>query len=1132
MNLAEIFKKYKGITQIQKICSFITNEDQKRIVFTKLLGSAPSMLAAYFIQLEKIQNPLFFVLPDKEEAAYFFNDLEGLFGEKEVRQKDKSILFFPASVKKEFTFNKPDPDYLLMRSDFIQKMLEGKKINAVVSYPEACAEKIITPKTYAKYVVSVNVGMQTDMELFKTKLDQHGFTLSSFVYEPGQYAVRGGIIDVFTFGYEQPKRIVFDDDIIESIRSFDIETQLSTEEHKSIKIMPDLENQVTLEQKRVVFDILEKDTLLWISDMQFIAEKVEQVKIQSEEYFSKADLEDEYARSSLAFSDSDSFIKKMLNFKTIEFKTRYSKKHDKTIEFNTESQRSFSKNIESFIQTLESNYKNGITNYIFTENPQQIKRLNSIIEDHAAVKSNPEKLLISCEMSLHEGFTDYDLKIAVFTDHQIFERYHKYHLRERSAKRAAISLKEFYDLKPGDFIVHIDHGIGRFAGLEKMVMNGREQESIKLVYKDNDVLNISIHSLHKLSRYSGKEGAEPKMHKLGTASWTQLKQKATKKVKAIAIDLIKLYAERKMKKAFAFSPDSFLQYELEASFFYEDTPDQQKATQDVKQDMESVHPMDRLVCGDVGFGKTEVAIRASFKAATDGKQVAVLVPTTILALQHFHTFSQRLEKFPVKIDFLSRFKNRSDQKKTIAALAKGEIDILIGTHRLLSKDIQFQDLGLVIVDEEQKFGVAAKEKLRTIKTEVDTLALTATPIPRTLQFSLMAARDLSVINTPPPNRYPITTELHVFNQDIIRDAIINEYKRNGQVFFIHNRVQNIQEIADFIRRICPEVTIAIAHGKMEPASLEKVMYDFINHDFDLLLCTTIIESGVDIPNVNTIIINNAHHIGLSDLHQLRGRVGRTNKKAFCYLLTPPLIQVTQNAQKRIAALEEFSELGSGFNIAMRDLDIRGAGNLLGAEQSGFIAEMGYDVFHKILDEAIAELKQNEGKDIAADDISQKSISNDCQIDTDLELLIPEKYVADIRERLNLYKRLDYSKDKHDLIKFENELTDRFGRIPEQTLELIRLIKLRWVGQLLGMEKINIRNNMLVGQFVTNENSEFFNGPVFGRILDHVKSNPNTCYLKEKNGTLFIYLKHINSISAALDVLNPVAQINEESTFYV
>lgn len=1097
--------------------------ESTRIHLKNVVGSSLGFIAATAFQ--HLFRTQLFVLNDKEEAAYLLNDLEHLLGED-------NVLFFPASYKMPYEHEAIDNSNVLLRAEVLNKINTGRKHLCIVTYPEALTEQVVTKAHLSKHTLELKKEEKISLEFITDVLLEYEFERSDYVVEPGQFSVRGGIVDIFSFSSDHPYRIEFFGNEIDSIRSFDSTTQLSVKILNECTIIPNVQTKLLQESRQTFLEFLPEDTVLWLQNFQLSCEKIEKLFGLAEEAYSKLDSVIRQLEPDELYCSRDRFSKQALGFSTVEFGNQTSLQAKREIRYQIQPQPSFNKNFNYLNDNLKSNLRNGLKNILFSDTAKQIERLYKIFEDISSNKERQAELFTPLLLSLHEGFIENELKLACYTDHQIFDRYHRFKLKNAfSKKNEALTLKELKGLVPGDYITHIDYGVGRYGGLETIEVNGKMQETIRLVYKDYDVVNISIHSLHRIAKYSGKEGAEPKINKLGTNTWATLKQKTKKKVKEIAFDLIQLYAKRKAMKGFRFTPDTYLQTELEASFIYEDTPDQVKATADVKRDMETDAPMDRLVCGDVGFGKTEVAIRAAFKAATDGKQVAVLVPTTILALQHYKTFSDRLRDFPVKVDYINRFKTSKQQKETFEKLAAGQIDILIGTHAIVGKQVKFRDLGLIIIDEEQKFGVAVKDKLKTLKTTVDTLTLTATPIPRTLQFSMMGSRDLSVISTAPPNRYPVQTELHTFNEEIIRDAIQFEVSRGGQVFFVHNRVQDIIEIAGMIQRLCPDVKVAIGHGQMDGDKLEAVMLGFVEGEFDVLVATTIIEAGLDISNANTIIINHAHMFGLSDLHQMRGRVGRSNKKAFCYLLTTPVSLLTNEARKRLKTIEEFSELGSGFNIAMRDLDIRGAGNLLGGEQSGFINEIGFEMYQKILDEAIQELRLEHSDLNIGDSFNQKVqqnstqqyFVNDCSIDTDMEILLPSDYVQNITERLNLYRELDDSKNEEQLHRFQEQLKDRFGPVPEEALELIQTVRLRWLAMEIGFEKMILKNNRLVGYFIPKQDSPYYQSETFSKVLRFVQKNQRLCKMKEHNGKLSLSFEHVKTIHAALACLQPILQ---------
>ncbi|MCG6190314.1 transcription-repair coupling factor [Maribellus maritimus] len=1091
-------KGHKNFIELQK--KLIAPPGEK-IYLQGCIGSfKTTLLASLFRQVKK--NFIVF-LNDREEAAYFYDDLNNLgWGE--------NTLFFPASFKRSIQYDSTEQENIVQRTEVLNKLLDKENSYFLVTYPEAVIETVISQAGLETNTLQVATGDKISIEFINEFLFEYGFERVDFVYEPGQFSVRGSIVDIFSFSHDDPYRIDFFGDEIDSIRSFNIDNQISKDSFKRITIVPNIHNSNIEGQRISLIEFLNDENIFVGNNLEQFFDFVTEIHRQT--ILAKADVEN--ILEQVITGDE---LKKQLQQETVfDFGSDLFFEPDSVLEFSNSRQPVFNKNFDMLGENLVEYRKNGYEIFILSGNEKQIERLTAIFHDtDINVKFTPVNFV------LHEGFVDNDLKICCYTDHQIFERYHRFKLKNRKAEREAISLKELNKLHPGDYVVHIDHGIGKFAGLVKTEVNGKIQEAIRLVYKDNDSLLVSIHSLHRISKYKGKEGAEPKINKLGTGAWQKMKNRTKAKVKDIAKELIALYAQRKAEKGFAFSDDTYLQTELEASFIYEDTPDQEKATIAVKEDMQKSMPMDRLVCGDVGFGKTEVAIRAAFKAVADSKQVAVLVPTTILALQHYKTFSERLEDFPAKIEFVSRLKSTSEIKSTLKDLADGKIDVIIGTHRLVSKDVKFKDLGLLIIDEEQKFGVSVKEKLKQFKVNVDTLTLTATPIPRTLQFSLMGARDLSIIQTPPPNRYPIHTEVHGFNDQLIREAISYEVERNGQVFFIHNRVQNIYEVEETLKRIVPGIKTGVGHGQMDGPKLEKVMLDFINGKFDVLIATTIIESGLDIPNANTIIINQAQNFGLSDLHQLRGRVGRSNKKAFCYLIAPPLSTINAESRRRLRALEEFSDLGSGFNIAMQDLDIRGAGNMLGAEQSGFIADIGFETYHRILNEAIQELKQEEFKGVFDEEDSKQTQAflnvkfvNDCQIDTDLELLFPADYIPGTSERMLLYRELDNIETEEQLKEFENNLIDRFGKLPQESSELLGVVSLRWKAIDLGMEKIILKNKKMICHFVSDQQSAFYRSDAFIQIVQFIQKRKLDGKMKESDQKLKLTFSNVPNIETA------------------
>nr|WP_262916105.1 transcription-repair coupling factor [Pedobacter montanisoli] len=1087
------------------------NSHKSKTQIKGLVGSADAFIAVttYFLQ----HKPQLFVFPNREEAAYFSSDLEALLG--------KEVLLFPASFRKAFEFTQVDTANVLARAEVLTELNHHSPYGKiVVTYPEALAEKVINRNVLEKNTLEISIGANLGIDFINEFLTDYDFERSDFVYEPGQFSIRGGIVDIFSFSHDLPYRIEFFGDTIESIRTFEIDSQLSVEEIKTLTIVPNVQAKFLTENNISLLEYIDKDTQLWFKDVAFALDVVKTGYRKADELWKALPQADKQQNPNwldpkFAFTDEKMLADLFQDFNVVEFGKQFFYRADETVFFDTKPQPSFNKDFSLLIHNFKENEKQHIHNFIFTNSAKQIERLYAILDDiDKTVKFVP------INISLREGFVDFEQKVAFYTDHQIFDRFYKYQLKKGYQRSQSITLKDLRELKPGDFVTHIDHGIGKYAGLEKVEVNGKVQEMIRLVYADNDLLYVNINSLNRIAKYSGKDGTVPKMNKLGTDAWDKLKRTTKKKVKDIARDLIRLYAMRKAQQGTAFAPDGYLETELEASFIYEDTPDQVKATAEVKKDMEAPHPMDRLICGDVGFGKTEIAIRAAFKAVANSKQVAILVPTTILALQHYKTFSSRLKDFPAKVDYINRFKTSKQIKETLELLAQGKIDIIIGTHRLLSKDVKFKDLGLMVIDEEQKFGVAAKEKLKTLRVNVDTLTLTATPIPRTLHFSLMGARDLSIMSTPPPNRQGVNTELHVFNDKLIQEAIQFELDRGGQVFFIHNRVNDLQQLGGLIQTLVPNARIGIAHGQLDGDALEDVMLAFINGEKDVLVATTIIEAGLDIPNANTIIINQAHMFGLSDLHQMRGRVGRSNKKAFCYLLTLPLSTLTTEARKRLSAIEEFSDLGSGFNIAMRDLDIRGSGNLLGGEQSGFIAEIGFEMYNKILDEAIQELKDDEFKDLFKDQ-PEKPFVNFTQVDTDLELHFPDDYITSITERYNLYTELSKLEHEKDLLAFEQQLRDRFGPIPQQVTDMVKVLRLQWIAKKLGFEKVSFKKNILRGYFIADKQSKYFDSEVFNKILAFAQMHPRLCNLKEVKNTLRISFDNINSIDEAVEMLEMI-----------
>ena len=1052
------------------------------------------------------------VFNDKEEAAFYLNDLELLLN-------DKDVLFYPGSYRRPYQIEETDNANVLLRAEVLNRINSRKKPAIIVTYPDALFEKVVTRKELERNTLKISLNDNLSIDFVNEVLFEYQFKRVDFVTEPGEFSVRGGIIDVFSFSHDEPYRIEFFGDEVDSIRTFDVETQLSTEQIKKISIIPNVENKFLEESRESFLKYIASKTIVFTKNADLLFSRIDDFFGKAEDAFKTLSKDIKHASPNELFCNSELLKRQLLEYTLVEFGTS-SYFNSETIQFNTSPQPSFNKQFDLLIENLNASHDKGYTNYIACVSEQQAKRFHDIFED---VEQDVHYKTIV--LSLFQGFIDHDNKITCYTDHQIFERYHKFHLKNGYAKKQAITLKELTNLDIGDYVTHIDHGIGRFGGLQKIDVEGKKQEAIKLIYGERDVLYLSIHSLHKITKFNGKDGKPPKIYKLGSNAWKTLKQKTKSRVKEIAFNLIQVYAKRKLEKGYQYKPDSYMQLELEASFLYEDTPDQMSSTADIKADMESERPMDRLVCGDVGFGKTEVAIRAAFKAVDNGKQVAVLVPTTILAYQHYRTFTERLKDFPVTVDYVNRFRTAKEKRETLESLENGHVDIIIGTHQLVNKNVKFKDLGLLIVDEEQKFGVAVKEKLKTLKDNVDVLTLTATPIPRTLQFSLMAARDLSVITTPPPNRYPIESHVVRFNEETIRDAITYEIQRGGQVFFIHNRIENIKEVAGMIQRLVPDAKVGVGHGQLDGKKLENLMLSFMNGEFDVLVSTTIVESGLDVPNANTIFINNANNFGLSDLHQMRGRVGRSNKKAFCYFITPEYSAMTDDARKRITALEQFSELGSGFNIAMKDLEIRGAGDLLGGEQSGFINDIGFDTYQKILNEAIEELKENEFKDLYQDEGVDKEYVKDITIDSDFELLFPDDYVNNITERLNLYTQLNTIKTEEELQVFENQLIDRFGELPKQVVDLLNSVRIKWIATKIGLEKVIMKHGKLVGYFINDQQSAFYQSHGFTKVLQFVQTHPNAAKMKEKQTRgglrLLLTFENIKSVKQALVVLQPI-----------
>lgn len=1114
--IQDLLQRYRQNPRLFQIADRLSFAQPQQILLPGLQGSSAAFVfSAALTHDSNSQLNHLIVLNDAEEAAYFHNSIENITG-------GLDIFYFPSSFRNRKNFRLLHSSHVMLRTEALTRVAAGGNRKVLVTYPEALLEKVVMPDRIASQVIHIKTGDSIDLGAMLLKLADYGFERTDFVYEPGQFAIRGGILDIYSFGNEKPYRIELFGNEVDSIRIVDPETQLSERKLIQVTIIPNVDADLGEGQRISLFDFLPENTVLWIQDPQFLREKLQDTMEEVDAFMAisknlrdskaahpsratAAEEEDKFQRANLTLDD---FIRPDALDEAMKMRHLLVWGHGAELptgaaagielDFHTQAQPAFNRQFEMLIRDLKSWEAKGFSLFLFADNPKQLERLQTIFDDLKA-----ELVFEPVTVSIHEGFVDEDLKLVCYTDHQVFQRYHKYRVKQAYNKNKALTLRTLRELQPGDYVTHIDHGVGVYSGLEKMEVNGKLQEAVRIIYKDSDILYVNINSLHKIAKYTGKEGSVPKINKLGSDVWNKLKEKTKTRVKEIAFDLIKLYAARKAQQGFAHSPDNYMQTELEASFIYEDTPDQSKATADVKKDMESPSPMDRLVCGDVGFGKTEVAIRAAFKTCVDGKQAAVLVPTTILAFQHFKTFSDRLRDFPVTVDYINRFKSAKQRKETLKKLEEGKIDILVGTHGLLGKEVKFKDLGLLIVDEEQKFGVAHKEKIKTLRTTVDCLTLTATPIPRTLQFSLMGARDLSIMNTPPPNRQPIQTEVQVYNEDFIRDAIYFETERGGQVFFIYNRISGLAEMASILQGLCPDLSIGYAHGQMEGHELEEKILDFIDRRYDVLVCTNIVESGVDIPNVNTIIVNNAHQFGLSDLHQLRGRVGRSNKKAFCYLLAPPMSTLPADSRKRLQTLEQHSELGSGFQIAMRDLDIRGAGNLLGGEQSGFMAEIGFEMYQKILDEAIRELKRTEFRELFREEIQrQDDFVQDCTIDTDLEILIPDEYVESITERLSLYQRLDNSETEEELLALRDEMTDRFGPLPGQVEALFTTVRCRKLAVALGFEKMSLKEDIVRCFFINRPDSPYFESELFNRILGFVQTETNKARLKQ-TGKLFL-----------------------------
>lgn len=1124
MNEQSLFERYTISPLLNSLVDRIALSKSEQKPFQGFLQNLNGSSAAFVLQTilahEKTEqwNHLI-VLNDAEEAAYLFNSIESI-------TEAMDLFYFPSSFKTPHNFSLLNPSHVMLRTEALTKISMGGNKKIVVTYPEALFEKVILPKTLQKNIIQLKTNDTLDLNGLMQQLIDYGFERTDFVYEPGQFALRGGIFDIYSFGNEKPYRVELFGEEVDSIRLFDPATQLSERKLLQVNIIPNVTTQFEDTEKIPLLEFLSSDTIVWVKDWNVIkqkgADQFESLGDFIEHITTSVIVDDNDAHKKVTYLEDlvhvDETEKQLLAKTIIEWGFQPQLSSEKFV-FNTQVQPSFNRQFQLLIANLQEFEKKGYDIFIFAEQAKQLERLHAIFTDlNTAIQFTP------IVKNIHEGFIDHDHKIICYTDHQIFQRYHKYKVKQAYSKSKAITLRTLRDLEPGDYVTHIDHGVGVYSGLQKIDINGMMQEAVRIIYKDSDILYVNINSLHKISKYTGKEGAPPKINKLGSDAWVKLKDKTKAKVKEIAFDLIKLYAHRKAQSGFAFSVDNYMIYELEASFMYEETIDQAKAIADVKKDMEAPTPMDRLVCGDVGFGKTEVAVRAAFKAAIDGKQVALLVPTTILAFQHYKTFIERLKDFPITVDYLNRFKSAAQKKETIERVKEGKVDILVGTHGVLGKEVQFKDLGLMIIDEEQKFGVAHKEKLKTLKTNVDCLTLTATPIPRTLHFSLMGARDLSIINTPPANRQPIHTEVQMFNEDIIREAIYFETERGGQVFFIHNRVQGLSEMCAIIQRLCPDISIGYAHGQLEGHQLEEKILDFIEKRYDVLVCTNIVESGVDIPNVNTIIINNAHQFGLSDLHQLRGRVGRSNKKAFCYLLAPSMSTLPDDSRKRLQTLEQFSELGSGFQIAMRDLDIRGAGNLLGGDQSGFMVEIGFETYQKILAEAVRELKRSDFKELFQEEISkQDDFVKDCTIDTDLEIMIPDKYVESVGERLSLYTRLDQAENDAELDSLRLEFIDRFGPMPKEVDDLFTTIKCRRIAIALGFEKMTLKEQTLRCFFINRPDSPYYESNTFKQLLDYAQSAMNTAHFKQVGKSFILIIRDVKGMDSFYRILQKIQQ---------
>ena len=1129
--LLDLVVKHPVTLALHKIVS------ERKQCLTHVKGLQASAAPVVFASLTKEKNtakrPYLFILNDEEEAGYFYHDLTQLLG-------DEQVLFYPSAYRRAVKYAQRDAANEILRTETLNRLTQqGREAQMlfVVTFPEAVSERVSPPQTMEQHTMEVKVGGQYDLVELTKRLTDLGFNRTDYVYQPGEFAVRGSILDVYSYASEYPFRIDFFGDDVESIRTFEVQTQLSKEQKQAVSIVPDTESSPGGAELVPFTDYLPDNTLLVTKDLGFVHDRIEQTYAEGfarqaqQEQEASSEMEEAQQRQrlqkELLLISGETFLRGVSSLQRIGIGTNIEGKPEATLQYNLKPQPLYHKNFEMLRAHLSQYKADGYQNYILADSAKQTERLQNIFDE----LQTASRLFTPVERTLHEGFVDLDLRLCLFTDHQIFDRFHKYNLKSDHARDAkmALSLKELMQFEPGDYVVHIDHGVGRFAGLVRMPGTGGElQEMIKLLYKNEDAVYVSIHSLHKVSKYKGKEGEPPRVSALGTGAWEKLKDRTKKKIKDIARDLIRLYSQRKEEKGFAFSPDSFMQHELEAGFAYEDTPDQLRVTQEVKRDMESPRPMDRLVCGDVGFGKTEIAVRAALKAAADNKQVAVLVPTTVLALQHYKTFASRLKDFPVRVDYLTRARTSAQTKALLADLAEGRVNILVGTHKLIGKSVHWHDLGLLIIDEEQKFGVAVKEKLRQLKVNVDTLTMSATPIPRTLQFSLMGARDFSVIQTPPPNRRPIQTEIHTFSHEMIAEAVNFEMSRNGQVYIVTNRVAALPNLQNLVRKYVPDARVAVGHGQMPPDKLEEIVTGFVNYDYDVLISTTIVENGIDVPNANTIIIDAAHHFGLSDLHQMRGRVGRGSRKAFCYLIAPPLALLPDESRRRLEAIENFSDLGSGIHIAMQDLDIRGAGNLLGSEQSGFIADLGYETYQKILAEAVTELKNDEFADLYADEAKRTQLSgemfvDDCTVDCDLHAYFPETYVPGDTERMLLYRELDSLNTDEQIAAFRQRMEDRFGTLPPEGEELLRIVPLRALGRKLGAERLTLKGRRMTLSFVSNVNSPFYQSDTFGRIIQFATTSYSRCKLDESRGHRRMIVNDVPSVECALTTLRRILE---------